>query len=65
MLDKENAENCQGIFMIDASKGFVKDSNKNRLREQNIHKIVNVFNKQQEIPKYSRMVSVQEIDAND
>lgn len=51
--------------MIDASKGFVKDSNKNRLREQNIHKIVDVFHKQQEIPKYSRMVSVQEIDAND
>lgn len=62
VLDKENAENRKGIFMIDASKGFVKDGNKNRLREQDIHKIVDVFNKQIEIPKYSRMVSVAEIE---
>ncbi|MEH1984873.1 type I restriction-modification system subunit M [Nostoc sp.] len=58
VLDKEDAENRQGIFMVDASKGFVKDGNKNRLREQDIHKIVDVFNKQLEIPKYSRMVSI-------
>src|SRR5207302_567376 len=46
-------------------KGFVKDGNKNRLRHQDIHKIVDVFNKQIELPKYSRMVSVAEIAAND
>jgi len=65
VLDKENAENRKGIFMIDASKGFMKDGNKNRLREQDIHKIVDVFNKQLEIPKYSRMVSVVEIEKNE
>ncbi|MEH2375713.1 N-6 DNA methylase [Nostoc sp.] len=65
VLDKENAENRQGIFMIDASKGFVKDGNKNRLREQDIHKIVDVFNKQLEVAKYSRMVSLGEIEANE
>lgn len=65
VLDKENAENRQGIFMIDASKGFVKDGNKNRLREQDIHKIVDVFNKQLEVAKYSRMVSLQEIKDNE
>ncbi|MFY7789011.1 MAG: N-6 DNA methylase, partial [Thermoflexibacteraceae bacterium] len=47
--------------MIDASRGFTKDGNKNRLREQDIHKIVDVFNKQLEIPKYSRLVSFEEI----
>lgn len=65
VLDKENAENRKGIFMIDAGKGFVKDGNKNRLRAQDIHKIVDVFNKQLEIPKYSRMVSVVEIEKNE
>ncbi|MEH1955776.1 type I restriction-modification system subunit M [Nostoc sp.] len=65
VLDKEDAENRQGIFMIDASKGFVKDGNKNRLREQDIHKIVDVFNKQLEVAKYSRMVPVQEIETNE
>ncbi|MBU4511135.1 type I restriction-modification system subunit M [bacterium] len=65
VLDKENADNRKGIFMIDASKGFVKDGNKNRLRAQDIHKIVDVFTKQLEIPKYSRMVSVVEIEKNE
>lgn len=62
IMDKENAENRRGIFMIDASKGFVKDGNKNRLREQDILKIVHTFNSQIEIPKYSRMVSTAEIE---
>ncbi len=61
VLDKENAENHKGIFMIDASKGFYKDGNKNRLREQDIRKIVDVFTKQLEIRKYSRMVPISEI----
>jgi type I restriction enzyme M protein len=65
VLDQANTENRSGIFMIDASKGFVKDGNKNRLREQDIHKIVDVFNKQLELPKYSRMVPLEEIAAND
>lgn len=61
VLDKENAGNRTGIFMIDASKEFMKDGNKNRLREQDIHKIVDVFNNQLEVPKYSRMVLFNEI----
>lgn len=61
VLDKENAHSRTGIFMIDASKGYVKDGNKNRLREQDIHKIVDIFNKQIEVPKYSRMVLHSEI----
>lgn len=65
VLDKENADSRKGVFMIDASKGFIKDGNKNRLRAQDIHKIVDVFNRQLEIPKYSRMVSVVEIEKND
>ena len=65
VLDKENAAGRTGIFMIDASKGFMKDGNKNRLRHQDIHKIVDVFNSQLELPRYSRMVRVAEIAAND
>ncbi len=47
--------------MIDAGKEYMKDGNKNRLREQDIHKIVDTFNKQTEVPKYSRMVPLTEI----
>lgn len=65
VIDKENASACSGIFMVDASKGFKKDGNKNRLRDQDVHKIVDSFTKQIEIPKYSRMVTKQEIEDNE
>lgn len=61
VLDKEGADERKHIFMVDASKGFIKDGNKNRLREQDIHKIVDVFTKQTDVPKYSRLVSIEEI----
>ena len=50
-----------GIFMIDASKGYIKDGNKNRLREQDIHRIVDTFNKQVDVPRYARLVPLAEI----
>lgn len=65
VIDKENAAHRKGVFFIDASKGFIKDGNKNRLRDQDVHKIVDAFNKQLELPKYSRMVAVTEIEGND
>ena len=61
ILDKENAQARTGVFMIDASKGFMKDGNKNRLRSQDLHKVVDTFNKQIEIDRYSRMVPMSEI----
>ncbi len=61
VLDKADAETRQGIFMIDASKDFIKDGNKNRLRECDIKKIVDTFNNMIEIPKYSRFVPISEI----
>lgn len=48
--------------MVDASKGFIKDGNKNRLRDQDIHKIVDLFNNRIEIPGYSRIVPLTEIE---
>jgi len=65
VVDKEGAQARKGVFMIDASAGFIKDGPKNRLRDQDIHKIVDVFAKGLEIPKYSRMVSLEEIEKND
>jgi type I restriction enzyme M protein len=61
VLDKENAESRKGIFVIDASKGFIKDGNKNRLQAKDIHKIVDAFSKQLEIPKFSRLIPYSEI----
>lgn len=65
VIDKEDAADRKSIFFIDASKGYMKDGNKNRLRDQDIHKIVDVFTKKLEVPKYSRMVSVEEIQGKE
>ena len=64
-IDKENAHNRKGIFMIDAGKGFIKDGNKNRLREQDLRRITDVFTTQKEVKGYSRMVSITEIADNE
>ena len=67
VIDKEDAHARDGIFMIDASRGFAKDGNKNRLRAQDVHRIVDVFNRRTEVPRYSRRVPLAEIanPAND
>ncbi|GAA8097515.1 type I restriction-modification system subunit M [Helicobacter pylori] len=65
VLDKENAHARKGVFMIDASKDFKKDGNKNRLREQDVQKMIDTFNAYKEIPYYSKMVSLEEISTND
>ena len=61
VLDKENAAGRKGVFMIDASRGFRKDGPKNRLREQDIHRIVDTFTRQVDVPRYARMVPLDEI----
>ncbi|WP_208365736.1 type I restriction-modification system subunit M [Helicobacter pylori] len=65
ILDKENARARKGVFVIDASKDFKKDGNKNRLRDQDVQKMIDTFNAYKEIPYYSKMVSLEEISAND
>ena len=65
MIDKEWAADRKWIFMIAANKWFIKDGNKNRLREQDIHKIVTTFLNETELPKYSRFVKNEEIEKND
>jgi type I restriction enzyme M protein len=65
VIDKENTAERNSIFMIDAGKGYVKDGNKNRLREQDIKKVVDVFTQRINVPKFSRDVPLSEIEAND
>ncbi len=67
VLDKEHAAARTHIFMIDASGGFMKDGNKNRLRHQDLHQIIDTFTREEEMDRYSRLVPIEEIasEAND
>jgi len=64
VLDKEGAADRQGILMIDASRGYLKDGNKNRLREQDVHRIVDTFINESEASGYSRLIPMAEIERN-
>lgn len=61
IIDKEDADKREGIFMIDASRGYKKDGNKNRLREQDIEKIIQTFINKEKIDGYSKFVTYKEI----
>ena len=61
IIDKEDAETREGIFLIDASRGFKKDGNKNRLREQDIEKIVQTFISGKTVKGYARFVKYTDI----
>ncbi|WP_018412182.1 type I restriction-modification system subunit M [Methyloversatilis thermotolerans] len=66
VIDKAGASARKGIFMIDAAQGFMKDGPKNRLRERDIHRIVDTFTSLDgSDPRYARMVGLDEIEKND
>ncbi|MDQ8206959.1 type I restriction-modification system subunit M [Coraliomargarita sp. SDUM461003] len=65
VLDKSEAHARKGIFMVDASNGFIKDGNKNRLRSRDIHQIVDAYSKGVEVKGYARSVGFEEIEKND
>jgi len=66
IIAKAGTESRKGIFMIDASRCFVKDGNKNRLRERDIEKIISTYRGKKDEPHYSRFVGWNEInDKND
>ena len=51
--------------MIDAKNGFVKDGNKNRLREQDIRRIVDTWDAFEDVLHYARLVKNEEIKKNE
>ncbi|MEZ5328704.1 MAG: N-6 DNA methylase [Verrucomicrobiales bacterium] len=65
VIDKAGAAARKGIFMVDASSGFLKDGNKNRLRSRDIHQIIDVFTRAEDVPGYARLVPSDEIEKND
>lgn len=65
VLDKEYAARRDGLFMVDASDGYRREGNKNRLRERDIHKIVDVFTNRREVEGYARWIPDEKIETHD
>lgn len=64
MVLKQKRTNTD-VLIIDASKGFIKVGKNNKLQESDIKKIVDTIKNRVSIPKYSRVVSKDEIRQND
>lgn len=65
IIDKKNRESSKGIFFIDAKDGYMKDGAKNRLREQDIKRIVDAWEAHTDISHFCRLVTWEEIEQND
>jgi len=66
VINKSKPENMKNkILFINADKEYGEGRNQNYLRPEDIEKIVTVFDKKLEIPKYSRIVDLKEIEEND
>lgn len=65
VLRKVRDANDHSVLFIDASKGFVKDGTRNRLRECDIKKIADTVRDRREIPGFSRLVDKEVIEQND
>ena len=55
----------EGVLIIDASKGFVKDGKQNKLRACDVKKIADTYRERKSIPGFSRVVSRDEIRKNE
>lgn len=65
LIFKKCRSEDQDILFIDASKEFEKVKNQNKLREEDIEKIVNTYANREEIEKYSHRATLDEIKEND
>jgi len=66
VINKRKPEHLNNkIFFINADKEYGEGRNQNYLRHEDIEKIVTVFDRKLEIPKYSRLVDIKEIEEND
>ena len=64
MVLRQKRENTD-VLIIDASKGFIKEGKNNKLRASDIKRIADTFIKRESVPKFSRVVSREEIRSND
>ena len=65
LVFKKCRENPDDILFIDASRHYEKVKTQNRLRQQDIDKIISTYRERKEEPKYSHIASLDEVREND
>lgn len=66
VINENKAEERRNkVIFIDSSNDFVKDGNKNKLRDEDIEKIVKAFDEYKDVEKYASVVKLKTIEEND
>lgn len=66
ILNKNKPEHKKGkVLFIEASEGFIKDGNKNKLTPENIDHIVNAYETFEDEDKFAKLADIDEIKKND
>lgn len=65
LVFKKCRENEDNILFIDASKDFEAGKNQNRLRDEDVDKIIETYKNREEIEKYSHVATLQEVEENE
>jgi type I restriction enzyme M protein len=55
----------KNVFFIDASREYAEGKNQNRLREEDLAKIVATWRARQDVPKYAHLATPEEVKGND
>ena len=64
LILKKNKES-RDVMFIDASKDFEKKKNQNELREEDIQKILETYEKREDVERYAHLAKYDEIEEND
>ena len=65
LVFKKCRKEDEDILFIDASNGFEKEKNQNKLTNENLDKIFDTYKNRKEIEKYSHKADIKEIKEND
>ncbi|MGG7177437.1 type I restriction-modification system subunit M [Clostridium paraputrificum] len=66
IINKDKSADRKGkVLFIDGSQDFVKDGNKNKLRDEDVEKIIETFDNFERVEKYAEVVDLKTIEEND
>ena len=65
LVFKKCRENEENILFIDASKDFEAGKNQNRLRDEDVDKIIETYKNRVEVEKYCHVAPMSEVAEND
>ena len=65
VINKDGAKDRKEVLFINADREYKEGKNQNSLRPEDIQKITHVYRNKLQVPKYSRLVPISELEAEE